>query len=242
MTLRFVLACAAALFLSSCLDSREEIWIHADGSGTAEITVQLPENAARLHGGATKIKALLSEYFETTPAFTSHTIKTSIQNEQLRIEIAITFDDAMDLIDATAPEALTALPTGTENFIPETSIDVQGLDLVFKRRADFFNAIPGATFIPKDRLQGHGLTTIIHLPNAAKTHNASATQNQGRTLIWKTPLSVALQQPVENNFVMPLPIPWQTISVVASLMILLIACLAHYVLRKRRPARKGTAI
>ena len=236
MNFRFAFICALALCLASCFDSREEIWINADASGTAMITIRLPENIARLQGGAAKIEGALSDYFENTPAFTSHKIETSAQNQQLRIEIAISFDDAMDLIEATAPTALTALPSGTERFIAKTSVEFEKLNLVFKRRADLSGAIPGASFIPNARLEGHRLTTIIHLPNAAKTHNATVTQNQGRTLIWNTPLADALKHPVDNNFTMPLPIPWLMVSLIAFALILLITALTHHFLRKRRPS------
>jgi|AntRauTorckE6833_2_1112554.scaffolds.fasta_scaffold10395_2 hypothetical protein len=238
MFLRFAFSCALALFFGSCLDSHEEVWLNADASGTARITVQMPADVGNLHGGPAAIENKLIEYFDATPAFTSHSVETSTGDDRLKIEVAFTFADAMKLVDATDPESLKVLPAGIENFIPETAVDFEGLNLVFKRRTELFKVIPGAVFFPKDRLEGHGLTTIVHLPKAARTHNATSTENNGKTLIWKTPLANAFAQPVDNNFTMPLPIPWLTIAVSGSLVILLVLTLGYYFLRPKFTRKK----
>jgi len=233
MMYRFLLACTLALFLGSCLDSKEEIWLNADGSGAALITMQMPANIAKLHGGSSGIESTLIKYFESNPTYTGYTVETFVEKERLEVKLAFTFDNALDLVDATTPGSLEELPPGAKNFMGEATIDFEGLDLVFNRRIELSKAIPGSIFFPSDRLQGHSVTTILHLPKPAKTHNATSTENNGKTLIWITPLADAFNRPVENIFTMPLPIPWLTLSVSGALVLLLIVTLCYYFLRKR---------
>ena len=59
------------------------------------------------------------------------------------------------------------------------------------------------------------MVTIIHLPSAASSSNASRVENGGRTLIWDTPLARALKSPVSNRFKIEIPIPWKIVTTIA---------------------------
>lgn len=217
-----------ALLLSSCLDTHEEIWINPDASGAARIQITMPLAASRLHGGEVGMKKMIEEYLNATPAFSSYALQTSSQDDRLKIDLAITFDNALELQDATSPEALKKLPAGSSHMIGTSEIDFQGLNLVFSRRTELSKAIPGALFFPMSELQGHAQTTIIHLPKAATSHNATSTANGNRTLIWTTPLATAFKGPLETNFTMPLPIPWLNIALVTVLLLILLVSLIYY--------------
>lgn len=238
---RLLLLAAAfcALLLSSCLESHEEVWIHADGSGAARFKISMPLTPTKLHGGENGIRSKISEYLDATPAFTTYSLNTSTHEDRLHIDLAITFDNVLELREATSAEALKKLPTATTKMMGETKVEFQGLDISFSRLIDLPAAIPGASFIPSKNLQGYKLTTIIHLPKGATSHNATSTRNGNRTLIWIVPLQKAMTQPMETKFIMPLPIPWLTVSITALVILILISALIYYIFR-RKAKRKIT--
>jgi hypothetical protein len=223
----------SALLFTSCLDTHEEIWINSDASGAARIQIAIPLAATALHGGEASLRKMIEEYLNSTPAFSSYALDTSTEEDRLKIDLAITFDNALDLQTATSEAALEKLPTGTAKMIGHSEVEFQGLSLAFSRQVELSKAIPGALFFPASQLEGHSLTTIIHLPKAASSHNATSTNNDGRTLIWETPLETAFRKPVETNFTMPLPIPWMSIGLIALLLLILVAALIYYLRRRK---------
>lgn len=234
-----VLACFLALLLASCLDTHEEIWLNADSSGAARIQVAMPLNATLLQGGEEGVRKMIKEYLGSAPEFTSHTLETSSADGRLHIDATVTFASAMDLADLTTSPSFEKLPSATARMAGTSTVDFHGLNVSFSRRVELSKAIPGAPFFPKNELKGHSLTTIIHLPKAATTHNATSTANGNRTLIWTTPLGTAFKRPVETSFTMPLPIPWLTLGVTALLVLLLAATLIYYVIRRRSKQTAG---
>lgn len=225
--------------LPSCLDSDEEIWINADSSGAARISLTVPAAATALHGGEAGVKKLAEDFLKSSSAFTTYLVETKTEDSRTTVDVVFTFDNALDFLDSSFSENLQNLPSGGSEFAGVTKIDFQGLNLAFSRSTELSKAIPGAIFFPQSQLVGHQVKTTIHLPKAATSHNATSTANQGRTLVWITPLATAMKSPVETNFIMPLPIPWLTIIVTAVIVILLIAFLIHYLIRRKR---KPTAV
>lgn len=226
-----------AVVLPSCLDSEEEIWINADASGAARITITVPTAAMSLHGGETGVKKLAEDFLQTSPAFTTYLVETKSEKDRTTVNIVFTFDNALDFLDSSFTESLETLPGGGGKFAGTTEIEFQGLSLAFSRSTELSKAIPGAMFFPKSQLVGHEVKTTIHLPKAATTHNATSTADGGRTLVWITPLATAMRQPVETDFIMPLPIPWMTIAVTMLVLLLLLTFLIYYVIRRRKRSR-----
>lgn len=234
-------AALAALFcmgLSSCLDTREEIWVGADGSGAARINISVPASAAAIHGGEDGVKKLIGDFIAATPSVTTHLLETRVEDDMLFIDLTITFANALELIEETSGPALGKFPAAGAELVGRSEISFEGLDLSFTRTTDLTKAIPGAAFIPRSKLDGHSVTTIIHLPKAATAHNATSTQDSGRTLIWETPLAGALSGSRTTAFTMPLPIPWLFIGSLALLLLLLLAALIHH-LRRRKKAKNS---
>ncbi len=224
---------AAAFLVSSCLDSREEIWINADASGAARITVSLPASAALLHGGEKGVRKTIETYLEASPAFSSYALDMKTEAGRLIINVALTFDDALALSDLGSSPAAAALPSAGTGLLGKTEVQFTGLSVAFDRSVDLSTALPGAIFVPESQLAGHELTTILHLPLPATTHDATSTSDDGRTLVWEVPLATAFKGPITNRFTMPLPIPWLTISMVGVLVVMLAVGLIYY-LRSRR--------
>ncbi len=224
---------AAAILVSSCFDSREEIWINADGSGAARITVSLPTTAALLHGGEKGVRKTIETYLEASPAFSSYALDMKTEAGRLTINVALTFDDALALSDLGRSPAASALPSAGTGLLGKTEIEFTGLSVAFDRQVDLSKALPGAIFVPESQLAGYELTTILHLPLPATTHDATATSDGGRTLVWEIPLATAFKGPVTNRFTMPLPIPWLTIGMIAVPVVILGVVLIYY-LRSRK--------
>ena len=229
---------AASVLLCSCVDVEEEVWLNADASGAARIQVSLPENAARLQGGEKGVRQAIEDFIDASSVFSSYSLETETENGLLKVDLAVTFDNAMDLADLK--KASGSLPTGTGKMMGETSVEFSGLSLIYARKAEIGKSIPGSFLIPESKLRGHGITTIFHLPLPATTHNATSTEDGGKTLIWKTPLAVAFKQPMENQFTMPLPIPWALIAMGFALLLFLVLIVIYYFRKDRQ--RKATGV
>lgn len=232
--IRLFIACFAVLLVSSCLDSHEEVWLNADASGKARVQVSIPLHIANANGGEKEVKALIREYFDTTPAFTSHSISTAVVDDQLEIDVHMTFDDVFELKDSASNPAYQKFPDTADDLIGTSRVEIEGSNLDFHRTIDLTKAIPGSMFIPRDQLKRHKLTTIIHLPEAVVSHNAHATENSGKTLIWSTPLARALKEPINQIFTMEIPTPWFKIGLIALAVILPIGGIASYFLRRKK--------
>ena len=228
------LASLACLLLSGCLDTHEEVWVRADGSGAARVSLAVPVAASAMHGGEEGVKKLIEDFLTETPAITTHILETRVEDARLHVDLTITFDNALDLIADTSEPASGKLPAAGSELMGTAKVDFKGLDMVFTRTVEFSKAVPGAIFIPQSQLEGHAVTTILHLPEAAISHNATSTADGGRTLIWETSLAEAFRKPRVTEFTMPLPIPWGWVSFVALLLLILFAVLARYLIRMKR--------
>lgn len=228
---KFVTAICALILgslLSACLDSHEEVWLNADASGTARIRISIPSAATGLYGGEEGVEKIVEDFIEATPSVTSHALETRTQNGRIHLDLAMTFSNALELINPPSSSATSGLPAAGKEMIGNTQAEFSGLNLVFKRRIELSKVIPGAILIPQSQLTDHSIISIIHLPNAASTHNADSTIDDGRALIWNTPLATALKGPVDRSFTMPLPIPWATVGVIATLLIILATAMIYY--------------
>lgn len=233
-----ILLVITSLAMTSCLDIEEEVWINADASGAARIQVWLPEAAAKMQGGEKGVREMIDGFVNSTTVFSSYSLNTKVEDKTLHVDLTVTFDNAMDLAELKSEGKDSALPAGTNELAGVTAVNFSGLNLVYSRSTEFSKGIPGSFLIPQSRLEGHGITTIFHLPKAASSHNATSTEDGGKTLIWRTPLTTAFKEPIENQFTMPLPIPWTGIALGLLLITVLIATGIHYFRSNRK---KSTA-
>lgn len=230
------LAAIALLVLAGCLDTREEVWIRPDGSGSANISVTMPAAALSIHGGEEGVKELIEAFLAETPAITSHVLATRREGDRFHVDLAMTFSNAMDLMEETSGPAGGGLPGAAAELIGKSEVVFKGTDLVFTRTVELSKAFPGSIFIPRSQLEGRSVTTILHLPRAATSHNATATADGGSTLIWETPLAEAFKKPRVTEFTMPLPIPWGYVCLVVLLVLVVFAVLILYLRRRKRAA------
>jgi hypothetical protein len=231
--LRLLLAVLAGL-LCSCIESREEFWLNADGGGRAEIHFSLPASAAKLQGGDSGIREMIAAFLKDTPEITNARFEVLTVQDRTHVKIHAEFDSALDLMEVAKGSSIQKLPSAATHFAGEVDARFHGRTLALTRTTAPGKALPGAAFLPASQFTNRRLITILHLPAAATESNATRVENHGRTLIWETPLAAAIQTPVTTRFQMPVPIPWGLVTAIT----LPLASLAVFAFLKLRKARK----
>lgn len=217
LLIRF-LAAVCGLFLVSCIDGREEFWLNADGSGSAEITYTIPEVSAKLQGGAQGVTDLLEKFLKGTPAIRSSSHEVTTKDGRMTIHVRASFASATELGEIEKGGATTDLPSSATGLTGDISVAMSGRTLSFSRVIHAGRALPGSLFMPSSEFKDHKLAYIVHLPVPATESNAIRTSNQGKTLEWEFPLAQAVRGPVTTGFSAAIPIPpWIYASAVAGL-------------------------
>ncbi len=144
-----------------------------------------------------------------------------------------------DLQDASQTDSLKKLPSSATHLSGKFAIKLRGRDLDLTRTISPSSALPGAGFLPASKFAGHRLSYIIHLPLAAKQSNATRTEDDGKTLIWDSPLDWAIKQPITTHFIAPIPVPSWLISaiIIVFVIILVIGILILRKFKKRVPLK-----
>lgn len=190
-----ILLAAPILLLSSCIDSREEVWLYPSGGGKARITVSLPSSAITLRGGTDAVARDIDEFLAKHPSIASTEKHITTQDNRTTIDVSLHFNSALDLSSSMAKSITdTKIPSPVRHFIGKTSILQDGLAFTGERMIDVGKAIPGSRLLPSTG-NNYRLKTILHLPFAPTEHNATRTENKGRSLIWDIPLATAMRAP-----------------------------------------------
>jgi hypothetical protein len=230
------LLAAPVLLLSSCIDSREEIWLQPSGGGKTRITVSLPSSVITLRGGPGAVSSLIDELLAIHPSITGIEKKITTKDKRTTIDVSFHFDSALELSSSMAKSATDPkIPAAIRHIIGRTTLQQDGLAFTGERIIDVGKAIPGSGFFASSG-NDHRLQTIIHLPVTPTEHNATRVENNGRTLIWDIPLSTALRSPHIQRIRVRAPSSIvATISITTALVLL---STIHF-WRKRRRLRKA---
>ena len=223
-----------SFLLQSCIDGHEEVWIEPNGSGRAEITYSIPARAVQLKGGDQAVLEMIRGFLANTPEISQSTCEVRTEGETTRICVRTTFDSALDLKNAAQGPGSEHLPPAAKHLAGVVATTLEGRTLDFTRTIRPGKALPGSSMLPKSTFQGHRLSYIIHLPAAPSSHNATRTENGGRTLIWEKTMEEAVRSPIVTHFRMDIPIPWKWIALIAAGLGLL-AIITTRLLRKRLP-------
>ena len=234
-----ILLLAVACQLTSCIDSREEFWLEANGKGRAEITYSLPAAAARMQGGESEIRAMITGFLNNTPEISASSHEVTTEGNRTRVKVRVSFDSALDLMDAASGPAMRHLPSAASHLAGQVKAEFHGRTLDLTRTIAPGKALPGSAFLPDSQFDGRRLVTVLHLPVPAAESNATRVENGGRTLIWDTPLAAAVRAPITTRFRMEIPIPWALVSAIA-LPLSLAAGFVIFRIRKSRTLRKTT--
>ncbi|MEM1083665.1 MAG: hypothetical protein AAGI48_06045 [Verrucomicrobiota bacterium] len=236
--MRILAAILSCLLLGGCFDVREEIWIERDGSGRAAFDYRLPRRALELAGGEAGLKAEVGKLIDSEPELHLDALRITEDGKEARIELELSTDSMLSLLDMPENEHYEELPDATKGFAGNFDIRLRGLSLDFKRRIDLKEALGLASIaIGPEQRRERRLKYIIHLPAIPDEHNAMQVENEGRTLIWDYTLGEALRDPVNTTFQVRIPLPWWIWLIVAS-TITLIVFASIFVWKRRRAALK----
>lgn len=206
---------ATAIQLTSCIDSHEEYWLEADGGGRAEVTYTLPAAVARMHGGDSGIREIVTGFLHKTPEITSSGCEVVTRENRTCVTIRAAFDSALDLKDLASGQSIQSLPSAASHLAGQVRAGLSGRTLDFNRTITPSKALPGSAFLPASQFAGHRLVYIMHLPAAATDSNATRVEDSGRTLVWDIPLEQALGSPITTRFKMEIPVPWTLVTTIA---------------------------
>ena len=231
-----LLVAAGSFQLISCIDGREEVWIEPNGSGRAEIRYSLPARAVQMKGGDAAVLAMIRDYIQSTPEISESTCEVRTEGDRTQIRVTTQFDSALDLKNAAQGTGMKSLPPSAVSLAGVVDAKLAGRTLDFTRTIRPGDALPGSSFLPASAFAGHRLDYIIHLPGVPSGHNATRTEDGGRTLIWESPLAEAIRTPIVTRFRMDIPIPWKWISIIGAGLVFL-ALLTTLFLRRLKPSR-----
>lgn len=236
---RILPALLAAFLCASCVDSREEIWLDPTGSGRAKITVTLPTSIITLRGGPDALRTMIGQLFSPIATVSDLRQDFSTLGSDSIIELSFRFASALSLLEELEKSTQNEkIPPALRHILGHARFQTKGLSFIAERRIDVPKAIPAARFLPASHTD-HRFVTILHLPIKATTHNATRTEDHGKTLIWEMPLSSALQAPHIQRVVIRPPI---RLIILLCSCLLLTATLTIWLVRKRRIKTRAQAM
>lgn len=230
----------ACLVLASCFDIREEVWVHADGSGRAKFDYRFPDEALIPLGGKDRLEAKLRRTFENSENLELDRLELTENDGELHLSVGWKIDSMLELRELTESPAFQDLPPSSREFAGTFEMKIEGLEVDFRREMNLRDALGFTAFaIGPNQRRERTIEVVIHLPAAARRHDADRTADGGRTLIWDRTLGEALDTPLVTSFVAPIPLPWWIWAAVIALLALLIAL--AFKLSRRFRDRKSLA-
>ena len=222
------------LLLNSCLDVREEFWIHKDGSAEAEITCHMPRTASIPLGGPEGIKTMAEKLLAQEDSIDSYETQVTEEGKRLTLKVRCAVDELMDFDKVRQSiQRREDLHPAVRKMVGEFNISIEGLSgISVSRRVSPGEAVPALSWLPKNQTEGHSFVKIMHFPQPIKKHNAHECWDDGCTLMWESSLASAIETPMVYEFVIPYPIPWGWVTSVAICVIAILVGLV-LLLRKR---------
>ncbi len=238
-----ILLLLAGWLLTSCIDSHEEVWVEADGSGRAELRVSVPAAAAVFHGGENGVREMVREFLDSAPQLKNSSSSLSVHDGRMEVKVAASFDSPADLVKIPSGDSVRNLPGPAEGLAGSVEFHVEGRSFEVARTIHAGKALPGSMFMPASQTKGRSLVYIIHLPSPPRASNATRTENDGRTLVWDFPLATALKGPFTIGFEGKVPLPRWLLALAGGSVVVLagLAAVGTKRLRSRSRRRDITA-
>lgn len=238
-----ILILALLPWLVACFEHREEVWIESDGSGRIAVDSSFPSGVLASLGGADGLRSGVTEWFDQVEGLKLDGLEIERKNGQVQLSLRASADSMLDLRESTQSEsdAMELLPPGAKHFMGDVEVKLDGLSVDMRRQLNLKNGFGLAALgvSRRDRETKH-VTFIMHLPVEATEHNATRTEDGGRTLIWDHTLGQALAAPIELHFKTPLPIPWGWVAAGGLAVLFVIGGLIR-LWHKRRQRHRRTA-
>ena len=212
----------ACFVLTSCFDIREEVWVHADGSGRAKFDYHFPEQALLAFGGQDRLEARLRETFGNSENLHLERLAIVEDDGDLHLNLEVGIDSMLEMRELSDSPAFRNLPEASREFAGTFDVRVEGLEVSFRRQVDFREALGFTAFaIGPNQRRDRGVEIIVHLPVAAAEHDADETADDGKTLVWRRSLGEVLDTPLVTSFRAPVPLPPWLLPALAGAAIIL---------------------
>lgn len=224
---RGFLAILACLLSTACFEIREELWVHRDGSGKAELTYVIPKSALMLAGSAegleSKIRELMSKQ---EPQLKLEALQITEGEQGIKVAAIVTTESMLSLMDLKKSDGMRALPGAATDIAGNFDVRMRGLDIDFSRTIKVKDALGFAALgVNADDRKNRKLVYILHLPKRPKESNAMIIEDDGKTLKWEATLGEAMSKPLVTSFRARMPVPtavWYGLGlVVVALTVLL---------------------
>jgi hypothetical protein len=203
-----ILTGLACLLLTACFDIREELWVHRDGSGRAELTYVVPRSAVMLAGGTEELETRLRELMATQPKLKLEALQVSEGETGVTIAATVTTESMLSLMDLKKSGDMRTLPGSAVDIAGDFDVRMVGLDIDFSRTIRVKEALGlGAFGVSAEDKKNRKLAYILHLPKKPLSSNALAIEDDGKTLRWELTLGEAMQKPLVTSFRARMPVP-----------------------------------
>ena len=242
-----VVMVACALSLVSCIEGDEEVFLYADGSGRVVAEYRVPGVLISAEDGVS-----LQESIRAAVAASEDLELVSsevVMEEGFRV---ISME-----ISSSDVRGLGALGGGEDNdgglgeegdksgdllaaIIGEMKLGQRGLVLNLQRDVDL-SAVLGRYF-GEGALSQMGDSMFryrLHLPSAARSSNAHAVSNGGKTLQWEYRLADSREVPMSMAVQMAMALPWWVYAIGGLVVVVLVVVLAGGVVAWRKGRSAG---
>lgn len=229
--LLLTLASSLCLLLCSCLDGQEEITVLEDGSGSAQISYNIPTRALS-EDDASSLETYLNKIADKHDSLKlTHFSKAASGFGMQRIEARLEFTSIKEVAEIyekeiCGPEApklkpeMQALLDKACALMGKFEVSVRGLDIDIKREVNLKPLFEGKIKNP-EILGESEFRYILHLPEAVSDSNATLISEDKKTLQWSIKLRNHVDQPIIMQSSIPLPW-WVPASLIAVLCLILI--------------------
>lgn len=203
----------ASLFLNSCVEGEEEVWINGDGSGRFVAHYEFPIIALKDLGDPDVFVEMLHKIDKREDSIEIMDLYFVKKKKKAIFHLEASFEDAGALLELAARnqdlliEDTGADPQQVEQMAGSTVFQLNGLTPTFNRTV-ILEGLIDQSF--KGFLGRSNFKYTMHLPVKVKESNAHKISNDGRTVSWTFLLKDHLDTPMEMGFTTALPIPWWT--------------------------------
>ena len=218
------------LFLTSCIEGEEEIWIDWDASGKIRAHYEFPP-ILRVRLGDPKVFIIaIRDLDKREEGIEIQELFFEQVGSKLVFHLEATFGDVTELQKISERNADILVkdtgmdPAQSEAIVGSMSLAMQGLNISFQREILLNGMFPERVIKNPQYLGSSNFRYQIHLPVPVKSSNADAVTNDGKSLEWIFLLKEHTQEPLEMSLNTRIVLPWW-IWVIAIILILIVTWL-----------------
>ncbi len=216
------------VLLSSCVESEEEIWIHANGSGKLKISQEMPALALSEVGDPQAYVDVIHEIDALEDSVSIQHLTYEMEGSKLVFRLEASFENILKLEEIGTRHTtrfLTATGADPEKMATasgETTVKLDGLQPSFQRVIDIGSLIPAPVKKMPILLGNASSSFTMHFPSKVKETNAHQISNGGKTIHWNFLLKNHLEEPMVMNATSSLPIPWWAWALLLMMIVVII--------------------